>query len=362
MQFFETEDLIIFNWCEARPVGDLQAQLASVLDGMEQTLRRYGVQFSAMLKHTIAIRNDAVDPLAAIEGFHRHCHALAPQLRAEPSVGTIFRAPRFSCEDTLIAVEAVFAKHPQGIRRVLFEDMPMDVARALEYRGKIFLTGFEALELLDPARGFTEGNEHVRESLDEQIDVILDKIDSALKGLDADCSILNRLTLYLREDQDPEQVQKRVRVAAETRAGKPLPEDFHLFVLRGHGMVLDSFMIEIDGLALRQDAARPLWFSLHVGKGGKPDEAAVRQAATALAGKLSQRLQHAPRAVQIVLKHAEPEILSADAKLLLNAFSAQFNLALDTRAPAQLSLALLCVNALSGADMAIELDASVFVS
>jgi len=360
MQLVETEDLIAFNWCEASISGDLQVQLASVLDGMERVLHAYGVPFSAMLKHTIAIRNGAVDPLAAIDGFHRHCHTLAPQLRQEPSVGTIFRVPRFAREDTLVAVEAVFAKYPQGIRRILFEDMPMDVARALEYRGQIFLTGFEALELLNPALGFAEGNERVRESLAEQVDVILDKIDSSLKRLDTDCSMLNRLTLYLRDDQDPAQAQQLVRAAAEKRAGTSSPADIHLFLLRGHGMVLDSFKIEIDGLALRPDAARPDWISVRCGQGNTLNEAAVQQAATELATHLAPTLKPAPRALQVVLKHTDSNISSGMVESLLKTFAGQLNQVLGISAPAQLSLALLQVNALLDPGATIELDAIVF--
>jgi len=362
MQMIETNELVVFNWHEADTSGNLQAQIVSVLDAMEQALRPYGVPFSAMLKHTIAIRNGAVDPLAAIDGFHRHCHALAPQLRQEPSVGTIFRVPGFAREDTLVAVEAVFAKYPQGIRRVLFEDMPMDVARALDYRGQIFLTGFEALELLHPELGFAEGNEKVREPLAEQIDVVLDKIDSSLNGLDADCSLLNRLSLYLREDQEPVQVRQLVRTAAEKRAGKPLPADFSMFVLRGHGMVLDSFKIEMDGLALRPDAARPAWVSLCCGQGHHVSEAAAAQAATALAARLSPMLKHAPRALQVVLKHTGSTVASGAVDRLRDVFSAQLNQALGAYAPAQLSLALLRVNTLLESDAVIELDASVFIS
>jgi len=361
MQLIETEDLIVFNWHEASISGDLQTQLVSILDAMEQALRPYGVPFSAMLKHTIAIRNGKVDALEAIHGFHRHCHALGPELRDEPSVGTIFRVPRFAREETLVAVEAVFARFPQGIRRVLFEDMQMDVARALDYRGQLFLTGFEALELLQPGRGLDSNNRQVRESLSEQVDVVLDKIDSSLKGLDADCSMLNRLSLYLREDQDPALAQQLVRAAAEKRAGTPLAEDFHLFVLRGHGMVMDSFKIEIDGLALRPDVPRPGWTSLCCGQGKHVSEGIMRQAATALASRLSLMLKHAPKGLQVVLKHIDPDVSSTAVEPLLDAFAAQLNQALGAHAPEQLSLAMLRVNALLEENAAVELDASVLI-
>jgi len=362
MQLVETEDLIVFNWHEASIAGDLQTQIESVLDRIEQALRPYGVPFSAMLKHTIAIRNGKVDPLAAIDGFHQHCHALAPKLRHAPSVGTIFRVPRFAHDEALIAVEAVFAKHEQGIGRVLFEDMPMDVARALEYRGQIFLTGFEALELLRPELGFAEGNEQVQELLTEQIDVVLDKIDSSLKGLSADCSMLNRLSLYLRDDQDPVQVQHLVRRAIKKRAGKPLPDDFFMFVLRGHGMVMDSFKIEIDGLALRQDVERPRWISLCCGQGSRVSEAVMKQAAMALAAQLSSMFGSAPKALQVVLKHTDSSISAATVEPLLHVFATQLNRVLGACSPTQLSLALLHVNALSEPDAAVELDTSVFIS
>jgi len=362
MQLIETEDLMIFNWHEASVSGDLQAQLVSVLDDMEQALRAHDVPFSAMLKHTIAIRNGAVDALEAIHGFHRHCHALGPQLRDEPGVGTIFRVPRFARDGTLVAIEAVFAKYPQGIRRVLFEDIEMDVARALEYRGKIFLTGFEALELLHPGRGFDSDNRQVREPLAEQVEVILDKIDASLKGLGADCAMLNRLSLYLRDDQDPVQAQQLVCASVEKRASTPLPADTHLFVLRGHGMVMDSFKIEIDGLALRPDAPHPDWVSLCCGSGNRVDAATMQQAAVALAERLSPILEHSPRGLQVVLKHLDSSIGSAQVKPLLDAFSAQLDQALGMHAPAQLSLALLRVNALLEANAAIELDASVLIT
>jgi len=362
MQFVETEDLIVFNWHEAEGAGDLQAQLASVLDDMEQVLRAYNVPFSAMFKHTIAIANGRVDALEAIHGFHRHCHALAPQLREAPSVGTIFRVPGFAHEQTLVAVEAVFGKYQQGVRRVLFEDMQMDVARALDDRGKIFLTGFEALELLQPGRGLDASNRQVRESLAEQVEVVLDKIDASLKDLGADCSMLNRLSLYLREDQDPGLAQQLVRAAAEKRAGTPLPEDFCMFVLRGYGMVMDSFKIEIDGLALRPGVTRPGWVSICCGQGGGVDEPVMQQAATALAGQLLPQLKRPPRALQVVLKHISPAVSPAAAEALRSVFAAQFKQALGGQAPTQLSLAFMRVNALREPGAAIELDASVFIS
>jgi len=362
MQLIETEDLIIFNWHEASVSGDLQTQLVSVLDGMEQTLRGYGVPFSAMLKHTIAIREGMVDALAAIHGFHRHCHALAPQLRAEPSVGTIFRVPRFAREDTMMAVEAVFAKFPQGINRVLFEDIEMDVARALDYRGRIFLTGFEALELLQPEHGLDAENRQVRESLTEQVEVVLDKIDSSLKRLGADCSMLNRLSLYLRDDQDPAKARQLVCAAVEKRARTPLSDDFHLFVLRGHGMVMDSFKIEIDGVAQRLDVVHPAWVSLCCGQRGSVNDGVMQQAAKTLAAQLSPMLKQSPRGLQVVLKHVDPGLSPDAVGRLLNTFASALDLALGGHAPAQLSLALLRVNALLETDTAIELDASVFIS
>jgi len=362
MQFIEIENLIVFNWNEARAGGTLQGQISGVLDDMDRVLHAYGVPFSAMLKHTIAIRDGAVDALEAIHGFHRHCHALAPQLCEEPSVGTIFRVPRFAREDTLVAVEAVFAKYPQGIRRVLFEDIEMDVARALDYRGQIFLTGFEALELLQPERGLDSDNRNVREPLHEQVDVVLDKIDSSLKALDADCSMLNRLSLYLREDQDPLQARQLVRAAAEKRMGASLAGDFHLFALRGHGMVMDSFKIEIDGLALRPGIPRPGWISVCCGQGQGVNEASMQQAASVLAAQLSARLKSPPRALQVVLKHADPVISSVAVEVLLGVFTARLNHALGGQSPAQLSLALLRVNALLAADAAIELDVCVFIA
>jgi len=360
MQLVETKDLIIFNWHEAEISGDLPTQLASVLDAMNHVLRSRGVPFSAMLKHTIAIRNGAVDPLAAIHGFHQHCHVLAPQLREEPSVGTIFRVPGFTRQETLLAIEAVFAKTPQGIRRVLFEDIQMDVARALEYHGKIFLTGFEALEFLNPELGFAEGNEQVRATLTEQVDVVLNKIDSSLKGLAADCSMLQHLCLYLREDQDPAQAQQLVRAALEKRACAPLPSGFHLSLLRGHGMAMDSFKIEIDGLALRPDAADPYRINLCCGK-GSVSETVVQQAATALVAQLPLIQKQSPAALHCVLKHADAGFLPEMASALLDRFRQQLNQVCGLHPLTQLSVSLLHVTGLREPDAAIEIDASILI-
>ncbi|NBF09179.1 RidA family protein [Pseudomonas sp. Fl4BN1] len=361
MNLVETEDLILCNWQEATLDGPLEQQFEALLEGMQDALRPYGVPFSAMLKHSIAIRNAVVDPLAAIQAFHRQCHALAPQLQTEPSVGTIFRLPRFAREATLVAVEAVFAKHPEGIRRVLFDDMPMDVARALEYRGQLFLTGFEALELAQVTQGFTADNLRVRDSLEEQVEVVLDKIQHSLRALGTDCSALSRLTLYLRDDQDPEQARRVVVAAALRRASRGLAADFQLFVLRGHGMVLDRFKIEIDGLALAADASRPGWISLCCGHGGVLELATVEEAATALAERLAAYPPQAPRALQILLKSTHGNLCAQTIEHLLAAFEARLRQLLGRRAPAQLSPALLCVKALLEPEAALELDASLFI-
>jgi len=360
MHVIETDDLIVFNWIEASHEGELQVQLDGVLDAMNDVLREVGVPFSAMLKHTIAIRNGAVDPLAAIYGFHARCHALGPELREHPSVGTIFRVPGFAQAGTLVALEAVFAKSAQGIRRVLFEDMDMDVARALDDHGTLFLTGFEALELLNPELGFDSENREVREPLAEQVDVVLDKIDASLKGLDADCSMLQRLSLYLREDQDPVLAQQLVRAAAEKRAGGALPQ-LQFFVLRGHGMVMDSFKIEIDGLALRTGMAGPGWASFTCGQGRAVNDTVVVQAAKLLAQKLAPTLKQAPRGVQVLLKHTGAGVNADAVPGLLAGFEAALRQGLSVLAPAQLSLAMLRVNALVDQSAALEVDATVFL-
>ncbi|QIH08728.1 MULTISPECIES: hypothetical protein [unclassified Pseudomonas] len=359
MNLVQTQDLIFCNWQQAAVDGDLEQQLAALLETMAAALAERGVSLGAMLKHSIAIRNGAVDPLAAIQAFHRQCHALAPRLVREPSVGTLFRVPHLSREGALVALEAVFARHATPARRALFDDLPMDVARALEYRGQLFLTGFEALELLAPERGLSADNLQVRPGLAEQVEVILDKIQDSLRALDADCSDLARLTLYLRADQDPQHARQLVTQAVRQRADAGVAEALQLCVLRGHGMVLEDFKIEIDGLALRPQAPRPTWVSLACGEAGSLSLASVEQAARALARRLDTGGQ--PAALQVLLKCSGIEAGPVASQPLLEAFSRQLQRELGPAAALQLSVALLWVKALEAPGAALELDASLFI-
>lgn len=360
MNLVETQDLIFCNWQQAAVDGDLEQQLAALLETMAAALAEQGVTLAAMLKHSIAIRNDIVDPLAAIQAFHRQCHALAPRLVQEPSVGTLFRVPHLPREGALVAVEAVFAKPCGPVRRALFDDLPMDVARALEYRGQVFLTGFEALELLAPERGFSADNLRVRPGLAEQVEVILDKVQDSLRALDADCSDLACLTLYLRADQDPQQARQQVTQAVCQRANARVAENLQLFVLRGHGMVLEDFKIEIDGLALRPQVPRPTWISLASGEAGSLSLASVEQAATALALRLPAGDRQGAT-LQVLLKCPGIEPGSVASQPLLEAFTRQLQRELGPGTTLQLSVALLWVTALEATGAALELDASVFI-
>lgn len=352
MQLLATRDFIVCNWQEAAGQGSLDEQLDGLLDSLRAALQAHGVPFARLLKHTIAIRDGAVDPLQAINGFHRKCHALAPDLVDAPSVGTIFRVPAFREPGTLVAIEAVFARHPDAIRRVPFADPEMaDVARALEYRGRMFLTGFEALEKKSPDGGFTPDNLDVRESLQGQADVVVDKIAASLESLGSDVSAVRQLNLYLRADQDGESARALVTQALARRAPDAAIPAFDVHVMRGHGMVMDSFKIEIDGLAIAQETA-----DLHFSSTAVPaHESICRHGARCLAEQLRPALTSRPQALKVVVKHTS----SHDA-FVWDDFEACLRTALGRVAPTSISAQTLHVAKLGSSAAAAELDASLF--
>ncbi|MBE7620920.1 hypothetical protein GL297_15090 [Komagataeibacter sp. FXV2] len=247
------------NWLTAPDGGDLNAQVDAIVGQIARTLQTLGGDMAGMVKHTILVRAGHVDPIQAIEAVHRACHAHAPALVRRPGVGTIFCSPELGDPSALVAFFGLFVLDTALVaeaQRMLFHEMPMDVAKGVRIGPQTFLTGLEALEFpTAPDGARVEGEYHVAPEFVSQTEVVVHKIMSVLRYFELRPNDIQKLNVYLKTGLEDDAVRQIVTDAFSRVARHPVTMANRLQLIRGQGMAIPAFAIEIDGYALRPSVA-----------------------------------------------------------------------------------------------------------
>ncbi len=130
--------------------------------------------------------------------------------------------------------------------RTFFEGMQMDIAKTLTVGKLIFLSGTEAMD-------FDKGGA-VPESMDEQIEVVVRKMNAALEELGLNIGNMVKHTIYMTKGSaNPIDViqkfhQECYRLAPDL---KEKPSTGTLAVV--DGLAVDTFKVEVDAIAAYPD-------------------------------------------------------------------------------------------------------------
>ena len=243
MNILKTNDNVIVGWHSSFSGGDFDTQLAIIISEVNNALIKMGISYADMLKHTIAIKSDKVDPIYAINQFHKVSHEIAQGYGNKKPVGTIIRLPNFSNDNALVAIEFIFPRHNKAVQCLPFYNMEMDVSRSLIYEELLYITGTEALIVSDD-------NSHayyINDTLEEQVAVIFDKINRSIIELDYSMDDLILLNVYLRSDVAYQPVIDLIKDESAKYTGNIQAINCELNVTYCDGMAVDEFLIEIDG-------------------------------------------------------------------------------------------------------------------
>lgn len=228
--------------------GTVLEQVDEIVKTMNDRLAKAGAGgIGNMMQHTIYLKDGAASPIDILGRFHADTRKLAPGIVAEPSVGTIIRVPEFPDKNTLVAVDVVGGAGKTGdFKRVPFTFGPKEIVETIGTGPIVFTAGLEAMD-------FEHGK--LVPGIDAQIDVIVAKLDAAMKK--AGLSVGNMIShnLYVTRGTDPIHVIEKFHEA--TRKYSPgLKEHPSVGTLvQVDGMAVPGFLLEIDVIAARDDPA-----------------------------------------------------------------------------------------------------------
>jgi enamine deaminase RidA (YjgF/YER057c/UK114 family) len=85
----------------------MDEQIETVVFKMDETLKAIGLSLANMVKHTIYMTKGSADPIHVIEKFHTECHKYAPNLKTQPSTGTLVVVDGLALKDFKFEVDAI---------------------------------------------------------------------------------------------------------------------------------------------------------------------------------------------------------------------------------------------------------------
>jgi enamine deaminase RidA (YjgF/YER057c/UK114 family) len=223
--------------------GDAMEQVDEIVAAMHQRLQSQGLGIGDMMQHTIYLKDGAASPIDILGRFHAAARKLAPSLVTQPSVGTIVRVPAFPDPRTLVAVDLTASARPQApLTRVPFTFGPKEIVETIGTGDLVFTAGLETMD-------FEHGT--LKPTIDEQIDVIMGKLDGAMKKVGLGVGNMVSHNLYVTKGTDPIHVIEAFHRAARRYAPelKEHPSVGTLVVV--DGMAVPQFLLEIDAVASR---------------------------------------------------------------------------------------------------------------
>ncbi len=131
-------------------------------------------------------------------------------------------------------------------KRTFYEGMQMDIAKTLRVGNIVFMSGTEAM---DPQKGGA-----VPEEMDAQIEVVVRKMEEALKEIGLTLEALVKHTIYMKKGSaDPIKVISKFHSECYKRAPglKARPSTGTLAVV--DGLAVLTFKIEVDAVAAYPD-------------------------------------------------------------------------------------------------------------
>ncbi len=180
----------------------IEEQVAAIAGKLDAALKKAGLSLSHVVQHNLYITR-GTDPLQAMRRFHEEVRKRAPQVRQNPSAGTVMVVDGMAAPGFLMEMDAVAARsRPEGLRRVLFTGTSADLSQAVASDGLIYLSAM-------PGADFS-ADMSVPESVDEQIEAAVQNVRAALEQVGLTLADMVKHRIVLKEGSaDPARVRAK---------------------------------------------------------------------------------------------------------------------------------------------------------
>jgi enamine deaminase RidA (YjgF/YER057c/UK114 family) len=222
----------------------IDEQIEVIVKKLHDSLRKAGLDVGNMISHNLYVKR-GTDPMHVIQKFHEVTHRYAPELKTQPSVGTLVVVDGMAADGFLLEMDAVAARpqqqgKPDSYARVLFENS-MDISKSVTVGDLVFLSGMEAMD----------GNKPVPSDVLQQVEVSVKKIDTVLRQSGLTIGNMVKHKLYVKKGSDVEQVRRKfhevaVRLAPELKS-QPSAETLVIV----EGLASNQLLFEANVIAAR---------------------------------------------------------------------------------------------------------------
>jgi len=164
-------------------------QIVAIVGKLDAAMKRAGLSISNMVQHNLYVTQGA-DPMRVIQTFHEQVRKHAPESKNNPSVGAIMIVDGMVAPGFLLEMDAVAAKpKPESLKRVLFTEVPMDVAKTVAADDLVYVVAM-------PGADFDK-NMAMSKNIDDQIEMAVKNAHKALQkaGLSLGHMVRHRIVL-----------------------------------------------------------------------------------------------------------------------------------------------------------------------
>jgi enamine deaminase RidA (YjgF/YER057c/UK114 family) len=236
---------LVFPSGAAGTSGDVGQQVDQVVQQVHKDLGDVGLGIGNMVQHTIYVRDGAVQPIQVINRFHATARTLAPSLVEKSSGGTILRVPSFPDPNTLVALDVIAANpgkgQPDTFARHRFTAGPQEIVETITVDNVVYTAGLEAMDFVNRVPPPND--------LDRQVDIIVNKIQSALQKNGLTIGNMISHNLYVTKGTNPwrviEKFHEHARKLAPGLAKQPSVGTLAVV----NGMASPAFLMEFDAIA-----------------------------------------------------------------------------------------------------------------
>ena len=225
--------------------GSVEQQVDQVVEQVHRELSDIGLGIGNMIQHTIYVKDGAVQPIQVLNRFHLTARKLAPSLVDKASAGTILRVPSFPDPNTLVALDVVAANPGKGqadnLTRHKFKAGPQEIVETITVDNLVYTAGLEAMDFVNRVQP--------PDDLDRQVDIIVEKIRSALQTNGLSLANMVSHNLYVTKGTSAGRVIQKFHEAARKLAPGLAKQPSVGTLAVVNGMASPTFLMEFDVIA-----------------------------------------------------------------------------------------------------------------
>lgn len=236
---------LVFPSGAAGTSGDIGQQVDQMVQQVHKDLGAVGLGIGNMVQHTIYVRDGAVQPIQVINRFHATARTLAPSLVEKSSGGTILRVPSFPDPNTLVALDVIAANpgkgQPDTFTRHKFTAGPQEIVETITVDNVVYTAGLEAMDFVNRVPPPND--------LDRQVEIIVNKIQSALHKNGLTIGNMISHNLYVTKGTNPGRVIDKFHEHARKLAPGLAKQSSVGTLAVVNGMASPAFLMEFDAIA-----------------------------------------------------------------------------------------------------------------